>query len=117
MVPVPPIWSTVKGFLVASPAVPRGSNTVSGSRLEAILNVTEVISTEAVVVLVMLKAPVVNVLELMPLAGSIAKRVGTTVNDRSMNLELFEEVEDSVLDLYSGTRNLYLQRRERAIGE
>jgi phospholipid-binding lipoprotein MlaA len=51
----------------------------------------------------------------MPLAGSIAKRVGTAVNDRSLNLELFEEVEDSVLDLYGGTRNLYLQRRERAI--
>jgi phospholipid-binding lipoprotein MlaA len=53
----------------------------------------------------------------MPLVGSIAKRVGGTVNDRSMNLELFEEVEESVLDLYSGTRNLYLQRRERAIRE
>jgi phospholipid-binding lipoprotein MlaA len=53
----------------------------------------------------------------MPLVGSIAKRVGGTVNDRSMNLELFKEVEDSVLDLYSGTRNLYLQRRERAIRE
>jgi phospholipid-binding lipoprotein MlaA len=53
----------------------------------------------------------------MPLVGSIAKRVGGTVNDRSMNLELFDEVEDSVLDLYSGTRNLYLQRRERAIRE
>jgi phospholipid-binding lipoprotein MlaA len=53
----------------------------------------------------------------MPLVGSVAKRVGTSVNDRSMNLELFEEVEASVLDLYSGTRNLYLQRRERAIRE
>jgi phospholipid-binding lipoprotein MlaA len=53
----------------------------------------------------------------MPLAGSVAKRVGTAVNDRSMNLELFEEVEESVLDLYSGTRNLHLQRRERAIRE
>ena len=53
----------------------------------------------------------------MPLVGSIAKRVGGTVNDRSMNLELFEEVENSVLDLYSGTRNLYLQRREQAIRE
>ena len=53
----------------------------------------------------------------VPLAGSIAKRVGTSVNDRSMNLELFKEVEESVLDLYSGTRNLHLQRRERAIRE
>jgi phospholipid-binding lipoprotein MlaA len=53
----------------------------------------------------------------LPLAGSVANRVGTTVNDRSMNLELFEDVEASVLDLYSGARNLYLQRRERAIRE
>ena len=53
----------------------------------------------------------------MPLVGSVAKRVGTTVNDRSMNLELSDEVEESVLDLYSGTRSLYLQRRERAIQE
>jgi phospholipid-binding lipoprotein MlaA len=53
----------------------------------------------------------------LPLAGSVAKRVGASVNDRSLNLELFEEVEESVLDLYSGSRNLYLQRRERAIRE
>ena len=53
----------------------------------------------------------------MPLVGSVAKRVGTTVNDRSMNLQLYEEVEASILDLYSGTRNLYLQRRQRAIRE
>ena len=28
----------------------------------------------------------------MPLVGSVAKRVGTTVNDRSLNLQLYEEV-------------------------
>jgi hypothetical protein len=43
--------------------------------------------------------------------------VGTTVNGRTLNLELFEEVEESVLDLYSGTRNLCLRRRERVIRE
>jgi phospholipid-binding lipoprotein MlaA len=53
----------------------------------------------------------------MPFVGSVAKRVGTTVNDRSLNLQLYEEVEASVLDLYSGVRNLHLQRRERAINE
>ncbi|HEX2483468.1 MAG TPA: VacJ family lipoprotein [Methylomirabilota bacterium] len=53
----------------------------------------------------------------MPLAGSIAKRLGSQVNDRSTNLELYEDVEASVLDLYGATRNLYLQRRERAIRE
>jgi ABC-type transporter lipoprotein component MlaA len=39
------------------------------------------------------------------------------VNDRSMNIQLYEDVEASVLDLYGATRNLYLQRRERAIRE
>jgi ABC-type transporter lipoprotein component MlaA len=53
----------------------------------------------------------------LPCVGDVARKVGTTVNDRSINLQLFEEVEDSLLDLYSGTRNLYLQRRERAIKE
>jgi phospholipid-binding lipoprotein MlaA len=53
----------------------------------------------------------------MPLAGSIAKRVGSQVNDRSLNIQLYEDVEASVLDLYGATRNLYLQRRERAIRE
>ena len=44
----------------------------------------------------------------MPLAGSVAKRVGTTINDRSINPQLYEEVEASVLDLYSGVHNLHL---------
>jgi ABC-type transporter lipoprotein component MlaA len=50
----------------------------------------------------------------MPLAGRIVERVGTTVSDRSMNLELVNEVEESVLNLYSRMWNLSLQRRERA---
>jgi len=49
--------------------------------------------------------------------GSIAKRGGTTVNDRSINLEVYEDVEEGVVDLYSAVRNIYLQRRERAIRE
>lgn len=39
------------------------------------------------------------------------------VNYRSMHLTEFEEVEDSVVDLYSAVRNAYLQRREAAIKE
>lgn len=53
----------------------------------------------------------------MPFIGSVAMKVVTTVNARSMNLETFEEVEGSVVDLYSAVRNGYLQRRERAIKE
>jgi phospholipid-binding lipoprotein MlaA len=54
---------------------------------------------------------------ILPFSGSLAKRVGETVNERSLNLEVFEQVEESVLDLYSAVRNGYLQRRERAIRE
>jgi len=39
----------------------------------------------------------------------------TAVNERSLNLKLFADVEDSVLDLYSAARNGYLQRRRKAI--
>jgi ABC-type transporter lipoprotein component MlaA len=37
------------------------------------------------------------------------------VNERSLNLQLFVNVEDDVLDLYSAARNGHLQRRQRAI--
>jgi phospholipid-binding lipoprotein MlaA len=39
------------------------------------------------------------------------------VNDRSLNLERFEGVEESTLDLYAAVRNAYLQNRARAIRE
>ena len=54
---------------------------------------------------------------ILPFSGSLARRVGETVNERSLTLELFQEIEESVLDLYSAVRNGYLQRRERAIRE
>jgi phospholipid-binding lipoprotein MlaA len=41
----------------------------------------------------------------------VAKRI----NDRALNLELFENIEETVLDLYSAVRNGYLQRRHKAI--
>lgn len=40
-----------------------------------------------------------------------------TVNDRSLNLDKFERVEETVVDLYSAVRNAYLQRRAAAIKE
>jgi len=39
------------------------------------------------------------------------------VNDRSLNLEKFEGVEESTLDLYAAVRNAYLQKRAKAIRE
>jgi phospholipid-binding lipoprotein MlaA len=41
--------------------------------------------------------------------------VGEMVNDRSLNLDLYEGFEDVTLDLYSAVRYSYLQRRERQV--
>ncbi len=40
-----------------------------------------------------------------------------TVNERSLNLDRYERVEESVVDLYSAVRNAYFQRRAAAIRE
>ena len=53
----------------------------------------------------------------LPFAAAAGKAAGKTVNDRSQNLELFESVEENVIDLYSAVRNAYLQRRQKAIQE
>jgi phospholipid-binding lipoprotein MlaA len=44
-------------------------------------------------------------------------KVEETVNDRSLNLELFQGFEESVIDLYSAVRHGYLKRREKMIKE
>jgi len=43
--------------------------------------------------------------------------LGEMVNDRSLNLDLYEGFEDVTLDLYSAVRYGYLQRRERQVRE
>ncbi len=45
----------------------------------------------------------------------LGMRLGNLVNDRALSLDLFQGVEESTLDLYSATRNGYLQRRENLI--
>src|SRR4030095_899641 len=50
-----------------------------------------------------------------PFLANRAKSIVTAVNERSLNLRLFTEVEDSVLELYRAARNGYLQRRRWAI--
>ena len=40
-----------------------------------------------------------------------------TVNERSLNLDRYQRVEESVVDLYSAVRNAYFQRRAAAIRE
>lgn len=48
---------------------------------------------------------------------STGTTLATAVNDRSLNLELFEQVDRFSLDLYSAAQDFYLQRREQQIEE
>ena len=52
-----------------------------------------------------------------PFAATVGMRGGQVINDRSLNLETFEEFEQMTFDLYSAVRNAYLQRRQRMIQE
>jgi phospholipid-binding lipoprotein MlaA len=45
----------------------------------------------------------------------LGMKVGETVNDRSLNLDLFQGFEETTVDLYSAVRNGYLQRRYNLI--
>lgn len=57
----------------------------------------------------------------LPFFANRAKAIVSAVNERSLHLKFFADVEESVLDLYSAARNGYLQRRrlvvQRAAGE
>jgi ABC-type transporter lipoprotein component MlaA len=39
------------------------------------------------------------------------------LNERALNLELFQGFEESVIDMYSAVRNGYLRRREQLCRE
>jgi len=45
----------------------------------------------------------------------IGMKIGNTINDRSLNLDLYQGFEETTVDLYSAVRNGYLQRRENMI--
>jgi phospholipid-binding lipoprotein MlaA len=51
----------------------------------------------------------------IPWWGSFAETATNTVNERSLNLDRFERVAESTVDLYGAVRNAYLQRRAAAI--
>jgi phospholipid-binding lipoprotein MlaA len=51
----------------------------------------------------------------IPWWGSVAGTATSTVNERSLNLDRFERVAESTVDLYGAVRNAYLQRRAAAI--
>jgi phospholipid-binding lipoprotein MlaA len=47
----------------------------------------------------------------------LAMKATETVNDRSLNLELFQGFEETMLDLYSAVRHAYLERRRQLVKE
>jgi len=51
----------------------------------------------------------------IPWWASIAGTFTETVNERSLNLDRFERVAETTVDLYGAVRNAYLQRRAAAI--
>jgi phospholipid-binding lipoprotein MlaA len=52
---------------------------------------------------------------IFPVAALAGTAVGRRVDERALNLDLYENVEESTVDLYSAVRNGYLQRRQRTI--
>ena len=50
-----------------------------------------------------------------PFAADFGRAAGKTINERADNLKLYQDVEDSSLDLYAAVRNGYLQRRQKSI--
>jgi phospholipid-binding lipoprotein MlaA len=51
----------------------------------------------------------------IPWWGALIGPFTETVNERSLNLDRFERVAESTVDLYGAVRNAYLQRRAAAI--
>ena len=45
----------------------------------------------------------------------LGMKVGQAINDRSLNLDLYQGFEETTVDLYSAVRNGYLQRRDNLI--
>lgn len=49
--------------------------------------------------------------------GRVVMKAGDTINERALNYDLFQGVEETTLDLYSSVRHFYLNRRENQIRE
>ena len=50
-----------------------------------------------------------------PLGADFGRAAAQRINERANNMKLYDDVEDSSLDLYAAVRNGYLQRRRKAI--
>ncbi len=51
----------------------------------------------------------------VPFLANFSRAAAKRINERTLNLKLYDDVEESSLDLYSAVRNGYLQRREHSI--
>ncbi|HEY3198543.1 MAG TPA: VacJ family lipoprotein [Nitrospirales bacterium] len=58
--------------------------------------------------------PLTYVLTIIP---SFARKTEEIANERAINLDTFQSVEEATLDLYSAVRNAYLTRRRQQIAE
>jgi phospholipid-binding lipoprotein MlaA len=47
--------------------------------------------------------------------AGLAMKIGDTINDRALNYDLFQGVEETTIDLYSSVRHFYMKRREQQI--
>ena len=54
---------------------------------------------------------------IFPVAALAGTAVGKRVDERALNLDLYENVEESTVDLYSAVRNGYLQQRQKMIDD
>ncbi len=59
--------------------------------------------------------PLAWVLPFIP--DRFAMKAGDTVNDRALNIDLYQGFEEATVELYSALRNAYLQRRIKLISE
>jgi phospholipid-binding lipoprotein MlaA len=50
-----------------------------------------------------------------PVAADFGRAAASRINERADNMKLFDDVEDTSLDLYAAVRNGYLQRRHKFI--
>jgi ABC-type transporter lipoprotein component MlaA len=52
-----------------------------------------------------------------PLGADFGRAAAQRVNERANNMKLYDDVEDSSLDLYAAARNGYLQRRRKFVDD
>jgi phospholipid-binding lipoprotein MlaA len=50
-----------------------------------------------------------------PIGVDVARSAAYQINERAENMTMYDDVEDTSLDLYAAVRNGYLQRRHKAI--